>query len=42
MAVKNNLKVILAQKNIPQSKLVEDLDINKSTLSGIINGRQGL
>ena len=41
MAVKNNLKVILAQKNIPQSKLVEDLGINKSTLSGIINGKQG-
>jgi len=40
MAVKNRLKVILAQKNISQNKLVEDLKINKSTLSNIINEKQ--
>ena len=41
MAIKNRLKVILAQKNIAQSKLVEELGINKSTLSNIINDKQG-
>ena len=40
MAIKNRLKEILSEKNISQSKLTEQLDISKSTLSNIINDRQ--
>lgn len=40
MTIKNRLKVILAQKNIPQSELVEKLNINKSTISNIVGERQ--
>jgi putative transcriptional regulator len=40
MAVKNRLKVILAEKNISQNELAEKISINRSTLSNIINGKQ--
>lgn len=40
MAIKNRLKVILAEKNVNQTELLNELGISKSTLSNIINGKQ--
>jgi putative transcriptional regulator len=38
--IKNRLKVILAEKDISQTELVEKLNISKSTFSNIVNGNQ--
>lgn len=38
--IKNRLKVILAEKDISQTELVEKLNISKATLSNIINNNQ--
>lgn len=38
--IKNRLKVIIAERNINQNDLAEQLKISKSTLSNIINERQ--
>jgi DNA-binding XRE family transcriptional regulator len=40
MAIKNRLKVILAEKNISQNELAEGVGLSKSALSNIVSGRQ--
>jgi putative transcriptional regulator len=40
MAVKNRLKVILAEKKILQNDMAKALNLSKTTLSNIINGYQ--
>jgi putative transcriptional regulator len=41
MAVKNRLKVILAEKRIQQNELAQAIGVTKATMSNIINEKQG-